>query len=192
MIGSDALGFGMALPQEEGGPYVGPECSTEVYDRERAAYLRKVEAAADEDGPLTIAEALPDFDRAKHGERLAMRFPIGIPPYRPCGHWVLVQERSQVKRLASGLWIPDSQQEIDAHEEFLGRVIAIGHLAGHDKYDTSAMVPGWPWFRIGNFVQMQRYSTDRHQDAKGDNPPVWRTLPWENVLSVVTSVEVLL
>jgi co-chaperonin GroES (HSP10) len=191
MIGSDALGFGMALPQEEGGPYVGPECSTEVYDRERATYLRKVEAAADEDGHLTIAEALPDFDLGKHGARLAVRFPIGLPPYKPNGHWVLVQDRSQLGMSPGGVIFTDTQQQRDAQEEFLGRVIAIGQMAGYDKINDRP-VPGWPWFQPGSFVALPRYSTNRHQEKKGDNPPMYRMLHWEEVLGVVTSVEVLL
>jgi hypothetical protein len=64
-------------------------------------------------------------------------------------------------------------------------------MAGYDKINDRP-VPGWPWFQPGSFVALPRYSTNRHQEKKGDNPPMYRMLHWEEVLGVVTSVEVLL
>ena len=138
------------------------------------------------EAPLTISEALPDYDPEKHAEALALRFPDGVPPYRPCGEWILVQERSPRTKIGN-IIITETQQQIDAQSEFLGRVLAVGEVSGWDKINN-ADLPGWPWYKPGHFVAMTRYSSNRHKD-QGPEQPTYRLAHWNEILGVVTTVE---
>lgn len=136
--------------------------------------------------PLTPEQALVDYDEAAHGERMALRFPTGPIPYRPCGEWVLLQDRSPRKKVGSIL-ITQTQQDIDSMGEHIAKVVLVGQTAGWDKLNGEVL-PGWPHFQPGHFVVVPRYSSNRHGD-KGENKPMYRLANYREILGVVTLIE---
>lgn len=170
------------------------------YDLNRLAQLDAVETGIrsssqpdpDETGimlyrTLTYEQALPDFAE-EHRAELDHVFPKGTVPYGPLGEWVLVQERGQPPVRKSGLIVLNSTQAKDGSVEYIGRVMLIGPLAGYDKLNNCYQ-PGWPSFHLGQFVLVNRFSSNRYQETKDDGSPIYRLVHANEILATVLTIK---
>ena len=94
--------------------------------------------------PYTIEEAFPAVD----------------PGVVPFGSRVLCQIRTTRKQTKGGILLTEDTRETDKWNTQVGKVIALGPLAFHNR---QTMVP-WPegeWCKPGDFIRIPKYGGDR-------------------------------
>jgi co-chaperonin GroES (HSP10) len=134
----------------------------------------------------TLSEALPD---ATDGDlfQLEQAFPDLPSPYEPHGRWCVVQDRGQVTITAKGLHLPDEVQAANEWQENIGRVIAIGPLAGYDEL-SGGKLPGAETLQLGDIVLCSRLSSTRQKIVERDGRKmVVRMIPDRDIMAKVTS-----
>jgi co-chaperonin GroES (HSP10) len=141
--------------------------------------------------PLT--EALPDAT-PDHLWQLEQMFPDIPSPYDPLMRWVVIQDRGVVEKTRGGLWLSDISKEADEYQENIGRVLAVGPLAGYDDLsnDPDPMkrkLPGSPGFEVGDIVLCSRMDSTRQKIVEKDGrKTVIRLVPDRDVKARVNSV----
>lgn len=122
----------------------------------------------------TLAQAIPDAGPGDLPE-LEDLFPQVDCPYVPAGPYCVVQDRTASLKTKGGVWKPETVRETDAYQENLGRIIAMGATVGYDKDSldwtdgADRLLPGWPWYEIGDVILLSRLSTTRETIKKLDN-----------------------
>jgi len=95
-------------------------------------------------GYASLAEAFPDVD----------------PGLRPFGSTVLVQMRTPMTRMKSGLFLPQATRETEKWNTQVAKVVALGPLAFKSR-DTLEPWPEGAWVKPGTFVRVPKYAGDR-------------------------------
>lgn len=135
--------------------------------------------------PATAAIVKP----APH-DPLADIFPDVPPPFKPVGRMVLIQEKCQVSRRASGLILAPQVLDGDRYVETRGKVVGMGQRCFVDEFGGE--VPRE--FGIGDYVIIPRFDSDKHQidhPTDSDTKVVFRVVPYDRVWAVVTDEAVL-
>lgn len=141
----------------------------------------------------TLREALPDATD-EHADELAQRFPDVPLPYMPVAGYVLIQDRAAIERKGN-IYLPDSVKEVDEYQEKLGRMVAMGSLAGYDNLSVDPdpadrKLPGWPWYEEGDIVVCSGFSSTREKTVEANGRKiVFRLVPYQDVMARVTSVQ---
>lgn len=142
----------------------------------------------------SLREALPDATDA-HDWELEQRFPNVPLPYQPVGGYVLIQDRAVVEKTKGGVLLSGISQEKDEYQEKLGRVVAVGSLAGYDNLSAdpdpeARKLPDWPWYQLGDIVLCSAFSSTRERAVEVDGRKItFRLVPYQDVMAVVTSVQ---
>lgn len=104
-------------------------------------------------------------------ESLEEAFPEVDPGVEPCGSRVLVQIRTAKKKTKTGLYIPEEVRDTEQYNTQVGKVIAVGKLAFHNR-NTMAPWPEGAWCVPGDYVRVPKYGGDRWdrpiRDADGN------------------------
>jgi co-chaperonin GroES (HSP10) len=88
-------------------------------------------------------------------------FPSVDPGLFPTGSMVLVQIRQPKWRTAGGIQIDEETRKTDRDNTQVGRVLAVGALAFHNR-TTGELWPEGAWFARGDFVRIPKYRGDYH------------------------------
>lgn len=142
----------------------------------------------------TLREALPDATD-DHDWELSQRFPDVPLPYMPVGGYVLIQDRAVVERTKGGVLLSGISQEKNEYQEKLGRVVAVGQLAGYDNLSVdpdpeARKLPDWPWYQLGDLVLCSAFSSTRERAVEIDGRKItFRLVPYQDVMARVTSVQ---
>jgi len=119
--------------------------------------LSKVRAAADAKTPPP----------AYRFHTLEEAFPKADPGLKPYGSNVLVQLRTPPRQLESGIWLPEEARETDQWNTQVGKIIALGPVAFHNR-DTMEPWPEGDWAKPGEYARVPKYGGDRWWvDAEG-------------------------
>jgi co-chaperonin GroES (HSP10) len=93
-------------------------------------------------------------------EGLDEAFPPCGPGIRPYGSRVIVQIRTAKKKTKGGILIIDDVRDSEQYNTQVGKVVAIGPLAYHNR-NTMEPWPEGAWAKIGDFVRVPKYGGDR-------------------------------
>lgn len=99
--------------------------------------------------------------------RLAKAFPPVAQEIVPLGSRVLVQIRTPKSKTSGGIILTAETRETDQWNTQIGKVIAVGPLAFHNRNE---MKP-WPegaWCKPGDFVRVSKYGGDRFSVPTGN------------------------
>ena len=144
--------------------------------------------AASPNGAVPIAEALPDATDEQVAQ-VGELFPEVPCPLKPCGGYVVVQDRMVLEKRKSGLLLSHLSQEDQQRAQTIGRVVQVGPTAGWDELNNRHH-PGWPWFEPGSFVKLSPHSTSRTKadhDAAAAGQVIFREVQYRDVWAVITS-----
>jgi co-chaperonin GroES (HSP10) len=133
-----------------------------------------------------LRDALPDATENDLFE-LEQMFPDLPSPYDPLGRWCVVQDRGVAERTKGGIIRPDSVKEADAWQENIGRVLAIGPLAGYDEL-SGGTLPGAEKIEVGDIVLCSRLSSSREELVERDGRKMTvRMIPDRDIMARVTT-----
>lgn len=107
---------------------------------------------------------------AEYDVTMEQAFPEVNPGRLPLGGFITVQLRRNVRRLASGLYVPDDITE--ANDEFTttGKVIGMGRLACCNRETGEPWTEG-VWYKVGDFVDVPRLGGFRFRKPIPDTHP---------------------
>lgn len=86
-------------------------------------------------------------------------FPDVAPGFRPLGNLVLVMLRVPVAKSSGGLIMDAELRKTERDNTQVGKVIALGPLAFHDR-NTYTIWPEGAWCAVGDFVRVPKYQGD--------------------------------
>jgi co-chaperonin GroES (HSP10) len=98
-------------------------------------------------------------------------FPKADPGLMPLGARVLVQLKAPKRKSKGGIALVSETQETEQWNTQVGRVIALGPVAFHNR-DTLAPWPEGRWCQAGDFVRVPKYGGDRWQVRLPDSEEV--------------------
>lgn len=120
--------------------------------------LQKVGRQADERTPQRSLMAFSSLEEA---------FPKADPGLTPFGSNILIQMRTPRTKTEGGIIIPDEARETDHWNTQVGKLVAVGPMAFHNR-DTGLPWPEGAWAEIGEYVRVPKYGGDRWWvDAEG-------------------------
>lgn len=100
-------------------------------------------------------------------DSLEEAFPVADPALEPFGSDIIVQLRTPKLRTGGGIILADETRAIDADNTQVGKVIALGPLAFHNR-ETLQPWPEGAWAKPGDYVRVPKYGGDRWlRDAPG-------------------------
>lgn len=100
-------------------------------------------------------------------DSLEEAFPAADPGLIPFHTDVLVQIRTPKKRTRGGLYIPEESRDTELWNTQVGKVIAMGPVAFHNR-ETMQLWPEGAWCKVGDYVRVPKYGGDRWwMDATG-------------------------
>lgn len=134
---------------------------------------------------IPFSEALPDASEDEVA-KLEQLFPDAPCPLKPCGGWVVVQDRLVLKKIGS-IILTDLSREDKKLRETVARVVKIGPIAGWEEI-LADFLPGWPWFQPGQFVKLSPHSSTRTEADDDEGKVVHRQIHYKDVLAQITSV----
>ena len=134
----------------------------------------------------TLSEALPDADENDLFQ-IEQMFPDLPSPYEPAMRWCVVQDRGAAEKTRGGILLADSVQEANEWQENIGRVLAVGPLAGYDEL-SGGKLPGAELIQPGDIVLCSRLSSTRQKIVERDGRKmVVRMIPDRDIMAKVTS-----
>ena len=98
-------------------------------------------------------------------------FPKVDPQFKPFGSRVLIQLRRTVNKTRGGIILTETDQQTEAWNMQVGKVIAIGPL-GFKNRATNESWPEGVWCSEGDFVRVPRWGGDRLTIPQPDGSPV--------------------
>lgn len=126
-------------------------------DRSRETDLEVVASKADRPTPKGTTQY----------DSLEEAFPVADPCLEPFGSDIIIQLRSPKRKSGGGIILTDETRAIDADNTQVGKVIAIGPVAFHNR-ETLAPWPEGAWAKPGDYVRVPKYGGDRWlMDADG-------------------------
>jgi co-chaperonin GroES (HSP10) len=87
-------------------------------------------------------------------------FPAVDPRERPAGNLVLFQLRRPKEKTEGGIIIIADARQTELDNNQVGKVIAIGPLAFHNR-NTNEEWPEGAWAKVGDYVRIPKYQGDR-------------------------------
>lgn len=87
-------------------------------------------------------------------------FPPCDPGVTPFGSRILVQMRTPKEQTKGGLYLPTEVRETEVYNTQVGKVLAVGPLAFHNR-NTMEVWPEGQWCKPGDFVRVPKWGGDR-------------------------------
>lgn len=141
----------------------------------------------------TLSDQFPNATEDQLWE-LEQMFPEVTSPYDPSGRWCVIQDRGVVEKTKHGIIRPDIVKEADEYQENVGRVLAMGPLAGYDELSADPdperrRLPGWPYFDLGDIILCSRMSSTRQKIGEANGRKVvFRLIPDRDVMAKIKSI----
>lgn len=109
-------------------------------------------------------------------------------PVLPVGWHILVEMRVPQDRTDSGIIeLPPETQQVQEANEYVGRVVALGHLSYMDETKFSPRNLGQKnWCNVGDWVAFNKYAGQTVRTRSGK---LYRVLEDENIYGVVPDPE---
>jgi co-chaperonin GroES (HSP10) len=98
---------------------------------------------------------------------LERAFPAVDPGVTPFGSRVLIQIRTAKRATDGGIIIPDDSRDTEKWNTQVGKVVALGPLAYHNR-NTGQPWPEGSWCQVGEFVRVPKYGGDRWEVPLAD------------------------
>lgn len=95
-------------------------------------------------------------------------FPVVECGFKPAGYRVVCQLRKPKTKTKGGIILTDDSRDVENDNTQIAKIIALGPAAFRTR-DTGASWPEGDWVKVGEYVRIPKYISERWKVRSGDS-----------------------